>query len=314
MPVINTVASMSSHAFGGIYFSQGNPKSINRNISLISPAVGGKTGFTTTETFTIDSCGTWTVTPLVDFYSNVKIWGGGGGASLDFPPGAGGSLGVGGDGGYSQGNVRFVAGATYQFIVGCGGSGISSARAGGAGGGGTGIQIVSGSEAILVTGGGGGSGYSGSQGVPGAPGGGSTAGAGGGNAGGGGGSQSAAGAGGVGTRHSGSPGVGRNGGVGYAGSGTGGIGFGNGGGTSFDATDSGAGAGGGGYYGGRGGGGNADGSGGGGGSGYYSPTYVTRATLTSGYVSSTGRGTAAQGGRNGSSGTAGKITLTQDSI
>lgn len=316
MPLINTVASMSSHAFGGIYFShESYPTPVYTNLVLISPAVGGKTAFKPDEGITLTSCGTWTITPISEFYSNVKMWGGGGGASLDYPPGAGGSLGVGGDGGYTQGNVRFSAGVTYQFIVGCGGAGTYSTRAGGGGGGGTGIQIVSGTQAVLVAGGGGGSGYSGTQNVYGSPGGGSTAGTGGGNAGGGGGTQSAAGAGGVGSRHTGTAGSGRNGGSGYGGGiAGGGQGFGIGGNGGYDGTDSGGGGGGGGYFGGGGGGGNADGSGGGGASGYYDPTYVSNATLTSGYGSAPGRGSAAAGGRNGSNGTAGTIIVTTSPI
>jgi hypothetical protein len=290
--------------------------------ATISPAVGGDTNIDLTV-LTLPSCGTWTVTPQSDFYANVKMWGAGGGASQDYPPGAGGSLGIGGAGGYTRGNVQFLSGVAYQFTVGCAGGGFAAQRGGGGGGGATAIRIVSGSVPILVAGGGGGSGFSGTQTIYGGNGGGSSASPGSGNAGGGGGTQSAAGAGGVGSRRTGFPGSGSNGGrganIGSGGGGGGGSAYGTGGGGNGEVTvpggtDAGSGGGGGGYFGGGGGGGNADGSGGGGGSSYYNPTYVLSATLTTGAGGDSDRGTAASGGTNGGAGGAGRIKMTTNPI
>lgn len=286
--------------------------------ATISPAVNGASIIDLTSV-TLSTCGTWTVTPESDFYANIKMWGAGGGASQDYPPGAGGSLGVGGAGGYTRGNVQFLSGVTYHFIVGCSGGGFAAQRGGGGGGGASAIRIVSGSVDVLVGGGGGGSGFSGTQTVYGGDGGGSSASPGSGSAGGGGGTQSAVGAGGNGTRHDGDPGSGHNGGGGaVSGSGGGGggsSGYGSGGGgggeiTIPSGTDAGGGGGGGGYFGGGGGGGTADGCGGGGGSSYYNPTYVLSATLTTGYGGDSDRGTAAYGGTNGGAGGVGKIKVT----
>ena len=289
----------------------------------VSPAIGGDTNVDLTLV-TLTSCGSWTVIPSGDFYANVKMWGGGGGASLDYPPGASGSLGIGGNGGYTKGNVQFLSGVTYQFTVGCGGGGYGGQNGGGGGGGASAIRIVSGSVPILVAGAGGGSGYSGTQTIYGGNGGGSTASGGSGSAGGGGGSQSAAGAGGVGSRRSGNPGSSTSGGGGTingsggGGGGTSAYGSGGGGGgailTPPSNTDAGGGGGGGGYFGGGGGGGGSDGSGGGGGSSYSNPAYVSSAALFSGFGSDSDRGTSAGGGANGSAGSAGRIKMTTDPI
>ena len=290
--------------------------------ATISPAVGGVSVIDLTAV-TLSTCGTWTVTPQSDFYANIKMWGAGGGASQDYPPGAGGSLGIGGAGGYTRGNVSFLSGVTYQFIVGCSGGGFAAQRGGGGGGGASAIRIVSGSVDVLVAGAGGGSGFSGTQTVYGGDGGGSSASGGSGSAGGGGGTQSAAGAGGNGTRHDGDPGSGHNGGGGaVSGSGGGGggsSGYGSGGGGGGEiaipsGTDAGGGGGGGGYFGGGGGGGTADGCGGGGGSSYYNPTYVLSATLTTGYGGDSDRGLAAYGGTNGGAGGVGKIKVTTSPV
>lgn len=316
MPLLNTVASMSSHSFGGIYVGHDSyPPFSNQSLTTVSPAVDGQTTILLNRT-TLSSCGTWTIIPSADFYANVKMWGAGGGASSNHPSG---SQGIGGQGGFSKGNVQFLAGVTYQFIVGCGGGGYVGVRAGGGGGGGTGIQISSGSVPILVAGAGGGSGYSGTDFAYGGDGGGATGQTGWGAYGGGGGTQSAAGAGGVGPTGTGGNGGGRNAGPGAPISlsgpgGTGGTGFGIGGHGGYVSTDAGGGGGGGGYFG-AGGGGYASGSsGGGGGSSYYNPTYVNTATLIQGYGVDTARGTAGAWGFNGTAGQAGKIVITTDPV
>jgi len=315
MPIVQTVGSLSTQAFGGVTHA-GNtkpPSSPPYAGCEISPSINGQPKVDL-QRVTLSTCGTWTITPINDFYSNVKMWGAGGGAGLTHP--TGGANGIGGQGGFSKGNVQFLAGVTYQFIVGCGGGGTSTARAGGGGGGGTGIRISSGSVPILVAGAGGGGGYSGTNFVYGGNGGGTTGETGRGESGGRGGSQIAAGAGGVGRQGTGGTGSGNNAGpgAGGAGGGAGGVGFGNGGGGRFVVGDAGGGGGGAGYFGAGGGGYDSDGSGGGGGSSYYNPTYVSTSTLTQGYGVDTARGTAGAGGTNGSVGQVGKIVITRDPV
>jgi hypothetical protein len=319
MPTVQTIGSLSTHAVGGITHASSTkpPSDIPYAGSAISPSFNGQP-LVDLDRVTLSTCGSWAVTPLSDFYSNVKIWGAGGGAPLDIP---GFQFGVGGQGGFTKGNILFKAGISYTFVVGCGGSGSTTTKYAAGGGGGSGIKFTSNSVPIVISGAGGGCGYSGAQTVYGGNGGGTTGQNGYGNAGGGGGTQSAGGAGGVGGRRSGSPGTYLNGGGGATTGGTaGGAGLGNGGtggaiiSTGPSTTDAGAGGGGGGYYGGGGGGGGADGSGGGGGSSYYDPAYVTLATITQGYGSDSDRGTAGGQGFNGAAGSAGKIKITLNPI
>lgn len=274
-------------------------------IGELSPAVTGKTtwDFSADGPLTLSTNGTWTFTPSSTVKLQVKMWGAGGGV-----PSYGAGYN-GGAGGYSNGSITFLAGTTYQLIVGQGGSGVGANRNAGAGGGGTGIQFSTGSVPILVAGGGGG-GYSLT---------GRRAGAGGGSSGqsgdtpggGAGGSQVGPGAGGVSSRRTGAAGSGRNGGQLGTGSfaAAGGTGFGKGGDGAFNAGDAGSGGGGGGYYGGGEGGGDVAAFGGGGGSGYINATYVENGfTLTGNFEvpansSDAHRGTAGSAGEGSNSST-----------
>lgn len=246
----------------------------------ISPAVNGRTTWDLSAdgALSITASGTYVLVPQGNYSINVVMWGGAGG-SVSYSPTC-----PGGAGGSSTGFISFVAGESYDFIVGSGGGGGAANRNAGGGGGGTGIQFTTNTTPILVAGGGGG-GYGDAPGAAGA-GGGSSGQAGGFTdcPGGAGGTQSAAGVGAYGGRRTGASGSGRNGGGGATGSVqfAGGTGFGNGGVGTYNGGDAGSGGGGGGYWGGAEGSGNVGGSGGGGGSGYFNPAVVTNGSTTAG--------------------------------
>ena len=316
MPVLNTIGSLSTHSLGGFTVSR------RPGTFFISPAFSGKNiwNLTSDGNLSLPSYGIWTITPIVNFTANVKMWGAGGGA-------AGGN---GGAGGYAQGQLYFYSNSSYQLTVGMLGSGTTASRSAGAGGGSTGIKIVSGSVPILITGGGGGGGLINSiSGSRGGGGGGLTGGDGGATYDGKGGTQSAAGAGGTGrvVAYNGSPGVAGAGGWGFPGAGSGsnnpnsGKGYtqGGNGGDGTPYLDAGGAGGGGGYYGGGGGGSGTapqGGGGGGGGSGYAHPTYTNNIAfvVSTSYqahpTTDTQRGTSGDGGQSsGGQGVDGKIHL-----
>ena len=146
----------------------------------ISPSVNGISTWDTSihGALVLSSYGTWTITPIVDFYANVATWGAGGGGAT-----GGGisqaSKGSGGGGGSAIGLVALTAGTSYVIRVGRGGRGANtnigtySANNGGgesgtydgnwgtgSGGGYSGIFVGSETQAnsVLIAGGGGGGG------------------------------------------------------------------------------------------------------------------------------------------------------------
>ena len=276
----------------------------------ISPAVDGNSNISLTSgtTFSINSNGFYTVTPLANFNANVQVWGAGGGGAVDG--------GYGGGGGYSSGIVSFQSGVSYNVVVGSGGVGASSGRAAGGGGAGSGIRFTDNTTAIIVAGGGGGGWASGRSG---GGGGGTTGQTGQGPGGGPGGTQSAAGTGLSGGRRTGASGSGPNGGGGGTGSthAAGGVGYGSGGVGAYNGGDAGSGGGGGGYWGGAEGGGDSGGTGGGGGSGHINTNVVTdgysetAALQVAAANTSSDRSGAGSGGLNNSNRAAnGRIVIT----
>lgn len=146
----------------------------------ISPSVSGISTWDTSihGALVLSSYGTWTITPIIDFYANVATWGAGGGGAT-----GGGisqtSKGSGGGGGSAIGLVALSAGKSYVIRVGRGGRGANtnigtySANNGGgesgtydgnwgtgSGGGYSGIFVGSETQAnsFLIAGGGGGGG------------------------------------------------------------------------------------------------------------------------------------------------------------
>ena len=121
----------------------------------ISPAVNGKNVWfiNTDGPLSLTTYGTYKIKPLADCVANVSMWGGGGGSSATSFTQSGGGAGA------ATANVMLWANTTYDFIVGQGGFGTTTAKFGGGGGAGSGIQINTSNVAILVAGGGGGAGY-----------------------------------------------------------------------------------------------------------------------------------------------------------
>lgn len=262
-------------------FSYGNPA----RIFNITPAVSGKTTWNldVDGPLNLSTQGTWTITPLSAFTTNVKAWGEGG---VKFGSGNWGA------GAFAGGDVALQQGVDIRLNV---GQGRGPSDIGGQGGGWTGLLFSSSLLAILIAGGGGGSGYSDST-INGGPGGAATGFNGvrdpvGGDNPGLGGTQTAAGLGGSSGgglyATNGAPGVGRTGGRGgYAGGGGGGGYFGGGGGAGSDYS----------------------GAGGGGGSSYFDPARVTNAQLLAGL--GTTPGNASDPARNGAGSTlSGRLIL-----
>jgi len=156
--------------------------SINALASIqfnISPSVNGTSTWDTAINgpLTIDTTGTYEITPLGDMNANVVMWGaGGGGAYSDFATGKGN----GGGGGCTTGFVKMYANTVYTIRVGAHGRGANTtntnfyrAAAGGGGsstwdgnwstgGGGAYTGIFAGAEtfanSVMIAGGGGGGG------------------------------------------------------------------------------------------------------------------------------------------------------------
>jgi len=241
----------------------------------ISPAVGGKTTWNldTDGPLNLSTQGTWTITPLSTFTTNVKAWGEGGGTF---------GQGLFGAGAFAGGDVTLASGV--PITLGVGRNGGPNSQFGNRGGGWSGLFVTSSGLAILIAAGGGGGGYSASS-VSGGPGGWPSGSPGaldpsGNDAGGGAATQSAPGTGGSPGggpfSASGSPGSGRNGGSGgYAGGGGGGGYFGGGGGAGSDYS----------------------GASGGGGSSYFDPAVVANPQMLSG--SGTTPGNASDPARSG---------------
>ena len=240
-------------------------KNPGNRIVLISPAVNGSSVWDLdAAALSLNTTGSWTITPLSTFNVTAKMWGTGGG----FP--SGGAFGTGsplaGAGGYAGGVVQLVAGTSYTLRVNHHG-GVKSTY-GSWGGGYSALLLTSGGAFILLAGGGGGQGgrNSGVGGAGGSPSAGNGAADDQGNGGGTGGNQSSAGSGGAANTANtfwanGSAGSGTVGGQGGYSGGSGGGGYkGGGGGSGSDFA----------------------GAGGGGGSSYYDPARVTQVSMLSG--------------------------------
>lgn len=256
----------------------------------ISPSVLGKSTWDLDAdgALSLDTAGTWTITPLSSYNLNVKMWGAGGTTAL-YSGGAGGS---------SVGVIAATNGTTYVIRVGAVNGGGAAFGTAGAGGGYSGI--FTGSEtfanSLIIAGGGGGGGRDdGGRGATGGAGGGTT-----GQSSSGftgttatGGTQSAGGTKGGGSSPGTSDGSQLTGGIGsptptlnYAGGGGGSGYYGGGGGGIQSAWASGGGAGGSGYIGG-----------------------VTSATTYIGSGTTPGNNTDVNRGTAGNVGTAGKVYL-----
>jgi hypothetical protein len=282
----------------------------------ISPAYSGKSTWdlTVDGPLTLTGSGAWTITPISNFNTTVKMWGGGGARGYSYRDAitSTNSQGPGGGGGYSTANISIQSGVSYIVQVGQGGvrtntasggatylaGGVQGSSGGAQGGGYSGIFITSASQpnALLMAGGGGGGSDNGFSSNGGAGGGSSGQDSAGGNQGGGGGSQSAGGG-----------AAAYNGPTGGSAL-TGGLG-------SVNVSGASLGGGGGGYWGG--GGGNV--GGGGGGSGRIGTNAsVTSGTTTAGAAdvpgnsSDASRGDAGRGGNaTSNSGADGKIIITK---
>lgn len=131
-------------------------KKPGNRIFNISPAVNGKTvwNLDADGMLSLNTTGSWTITPLSTFSVTAKMWGTGGG----FP--SGGAFGAGspsaGAGGYAGGAVQLVAGTSYTLRVNQGGG--TKCAYGSWGGGYSALLLTSGSVFVLVAGGGGGQG------------------------------------------------------------------------------------------------------------------------------------------------------------
>ena len=249
----------------------------------ISPAVNGKTiwNLDTDGPLNLSTQGTWTITPLSTFTTNVKAWG------------EGGERNSFGAGAFAGGDVTLASGVPITLGVGQGRG--PAPQYGSRGGGWSGLFVTSSGLAILIAAGGGGGGFS-SMSVSGGPGGWPSGSPGaldpsGNDAGGDAATQSAPGTGGSPGgglfSESGSPGSGRNGGSGgYAGGGGGGGYFGGGGGAGSDYS----------------------GAAGGGGSSYFDPAVVANPQTLSG--SGTTPGNASDPARSGAGGSlSGRLIL-----
>jgi hypothetical protein len=282
----------------------------------ISPAYSGKSTWDLTidGPLTLTGSGAWTIAPITNFNTTVKMWGAGGARGYSYRDSitSTNDQGAGGAGGYSTANIAIQNGNSYIVQVGQGGirtntassgatylaGGVQGSYGGTQGGGYSGIFITSVSQAnaLLMAGGGGGGGQGGFSSNAGAGGGSSGQDSAGSNQGGGGGSQSAGG--GAAAYNSPTVGSALTGGLGKTASGEASLG-----------------GGGGGYWGG--GGGNV--GGGGGGSGRIGTNAsVTSGTTTAGAADVPGnssdadRGGAGRGGNaTSNSGADGKIIITK---
>ena len=156
MPAITTIGSLSAQSLGGVggtssldgvYGSRRRGQRTSffppKGTVTVSPAISGASTVDLT-TLTLSTCGSWKITPLNNFYANVKMWGAGGGATQAGSQTNGvGFVVAGGGGGYAAANVQFSAGVTYEFTVGCAGGMVNNIRYGGGGGGGTGLEQIS---------------------------------------------------------------------------------------------------------------------------------------------------------------------------
>jgi hypothetical protein len=142
----------------------------------ISPAYSGKSSWNLTVDgpLVLSGSGAWTVTPMANFNTTVKMWGAGGarGYSYRDPITSTAFQGAGGAGGYSTANIVIQTGNSYILQVGQGGirttsasdgatylaGGVQGSYGGTQGGGYSGIFITSVSQAnaLLMAGGGGG--------------------------------------------------------------------------------------------------------------------------------------------------------------
>ena len=142
----------------------------------ISPAYSGKSSWNLTVDgpLVLSGSGAWTITPVSNFNTTVKMWGAGGarGYSYRDPITSTAFQGAGGAGGYSTANIAIQTGNSYILQVGQGGirttsasdgatylaGGVQGSYGGTQGGGYSGIFITSVSQAnaLLMAGGGGG--------------------------------------------------------------------------------------------------------------------------------------------------------------
>ena len=142
----------------------------------ISPAYSGKSSWNLTVDgpLVLSSSGAWTIIPVSNFNTTVKMWGAGGarGYSYRDPITSTAFQGAGGAGGYSTSNIAIQTGNSYIVQVGQGGirttsatggatylaGGVQGSYGGTQGGGYSGIFITSVSQAnaLLMAGGGGG--------------------------------------------------------------------------------------------------------------------------------------------------------------
>jgi hypothetical protein len=136
MPQLNRVAVFNND------FKIKKPTSVFVNIS---PAIVGSNTIIDLRdlngVLTLNTFGSYNLTPISTFSANVLVWGAGGAHST----------GNGGAGGFSTGGITFNANVSYNVVVGRAGSS-------GSGGGGSGIEYLTNSVPIIVAGGGGGGG------------------------------------------------------------------------------------------------------------------------------------------------------------